>query len=107
MSPTVNHRLEELWTESVTFHPDRYVILQLSQSLSASTPNRRFIQSEASNSEKFCYVPFGAGQPVPLLHVENKHNLAKQNTTALLANTAVLPFLVCVSTSVCDVLYTK
>ncbi|XP_011407086.2 PREDICTED: lanosterol 14-alpha demethylase-like [Amphimedon queenslandica] len=44
VSPTVNHQLNENWTDPQTFNPDR------------------FVDEELSNSEKFSYVPFGAGR---------------------------------------------
>lgn len=45
VSPTVNHRLTESWTDSNTFKPDR------------------FLQTEGiNNTDKFAYVPFGAGR---------------------------------------------
>ncbi|XP_038044568.1 lanosterol 14-alpha demethylase-like [Patiria miniata] len=45
VSPTVNQRIEDQWMpEPLTFNPDR------------------FIDENASNSDKFSYVPFGAGR---------------------------------------------
>ncbi|XP_033639523.1 lanosterol 14-alpha demethylase-like [Asterias rubens] len=45
VSPTVNQRIEDQWMpEPMTFNPDR------------------FIDESASNSDKFSYVPFGAGR---------------------------------------------
>ncbi|XP_048366814.1 lanosterol 14-alpha demethylase [Sphaerodactylus townsendi] len=45
VSPTVNHRLKDCWTENVNFKPDRY--LQ---------------DSPVAAGEKFAYIPFGAGR---------------------------------------------
>lgn len=44
VSPTTNHRLGESWKDPEIFSPDR------------------FLQDDASNSDKFSYVPFGAGR---------------------------------------------
>ena len=44
VSPTTNQRLTEVWNEAQSFAP------------------KRFLQSGVDNSEKFSYVPFGAGQ---------------------------------------------
>ncbi|KAG7273580.1 hypothetical protein CRUP_019826 [Coryphaenoides rupestris] len=44
VSPTVNHRLPDAWTERDEFNPDR------------------FLTDNAATGEKFAYVPFGAGR---------------------------------------------
>lgn len=44
VSPTVNQKLKEVWNDPQKFDPDR------------------FLEADASNSEKFAYVPFGAGR---------------------------------------------
>ncbi|XP_064647600.1 lanosterol 14-alpha demethylase-like [Lineus longissimus] len=44
VSPTVNQKLEEIWPKNVEWDPDR------------------FLEEEVSNSEKFAYIPFGAGR---------------------------------------------
>ncbi|XP_061411368.1 lanosterol 14-alpha demethylase [Lethenteron reissneri] len=44
VSPTVNQKLNSAWTQPSNFNPDR------------------FLQEGTSNSEKFSYVPFGAGR---------------------------------------------
>eukprot|EP00731_Ephydatia_muelleri_P008297 Em0004g635a len=43
VSPTVNHLLEECWTDPDSFNPERFV-------------------GDDSSTEKFSYVPFGAGR---------------------------------------------
>ncbi|KAK7109246.1 lanosterol 14-alpha demethylase-like [Littorina saxatilis] len=44
VSPTTNHRLPDTWKDIHTFMPDR------------------FLDGDVANSEKFAYVPFGAGR---------------------------------------------
>uniref|UniRef100_A0A8C8MFR0 Lanosterol 14-alpha demethylase n=1 Tax=Oncorhynchus tshawytscha TaxID=74940 RepID=A0A8C8MFR0_ONCTS len=44
VSPTVNHRLQDTWTERMEFRPDRY------------------LNDNPAAGEKFAYVPFGAGR---------------------------------------------
>lgn len=44
VSPTVNHRLHDTWTERMDFNPDRY------------------LHENPAAGEKFAYVPFGAGR---------------------------------------------
>ncbi|XP_076461932.1 lanosterol 14-alpha demethylase-like [Babylonia areolata] len=44
VSPTTNHRLPDTWKDLGTFMPDR------------------FLDPDVANSEKFAYVPFGAGR---------------------------------------------
>ncbi|XP_053215301.1 lanosterol 14-alpha demethylase [Podarcis raffonei] len=44
VSPTVNQRLKDCWTENVDFKPERY------------------LQDNPAAKEKFAYVPFGAGR---------------------------------------------
>ncbi|CAB1320857.1 unnamed protein product [Coregonus sp. 'balchen'] len=44
VSPTVNHRLQDTWTERMEFRPDR------------------FLNDNPAAVEKFAYVPFGAGR---------------------------------------------
>ena len=44
VSPTVNQRLPDTWTERDQFSPDR------------------FLGENAASGEKFAYVPFGAGE---------------------------------------------
>lgn len=49
VSPTVNHRLQDTWTERMEFRPDRY------------------LNDNPAAVEKFAYVPFGAGKNIFLL----------------------------------------
>lgn len=44
VSPTVNHRLQDTWTNRLDFDPDRY------------------LGDNPAAEEKFAYVPFGAGE---------------------------------------------
>ncbi|XP_067854967.1 lanosterol 14-alpha demethylase [Heptranchias perlo] len=44
VSPTVNHRLQDAWTERFDFNPDRY------------------LQDNPAALQKFAFVPFGAGR---------------------------------------------
>lgn len=44
VSPTTNHHMPSVWKDVGKFQPDR------------------FLNAEAANSEKFAYVPFGAGR---------------------------------------------
>ncbi|KAK6185974.1 hypothetical protein SNE40_008098 [Patella caerulea] len=44
VSPTTNQRLEDTWEDATTYNPDR------------------FLDPDVANSEKFAYVPFGAGR---------------------------------------------
>nr|QBP37233.1 cyp51 [Andrias davidianus] len=44
VSPTVNHRLRDTWSENLDFNPDRY------------------LQDNPAAGDKFAYVPFGAGR---------------------------------------------
>ncbi|XP_030056064.1 lanosterol 14-alpha demethylase [Microcaecilia unicolor] len=44
VSPTVNHRLKDIWMDHSTFNPNRY------------------LQENPAAGEKFAYVPFGAGR---------------------------------------------
>lgn len=46
VSPTVNHRLQDTWTNRLEFDPDRY------------------LGDNPTAAEKFAYVPFGAGKLV-------------------------------------------
>ncbi|KAK2887765.1 hypothetical protein Q8A67_015993 [Cirrhinus molitorella] len=44
VSPTVNHRLQDTWSERLDFNPDRY------------------LHDNPAAGEKFAYIPFGAGR---------------------------------------------
>ncbi|XP_051551562.1 lanosterol 14-alpha demethylase-like [Myxocyprinus asiaticus] len=44
VSPTVNHRLQDTWSERLEFKPDRY------------------LNDNPAAGEKFAYIPFGAGR---------------------------------------------
>ncbi|XP_043088960.1 lanosterol 14-alpha demethylase [Puntigrus tetrazona] len=44
VSPTVNHRLQDTWSERLDFNPERY------------------LQDNPAAGEKFSYIPFGAGR---------------------------------------------
>ncbi|XP_066525562.1 lanosterol 14-alpha demethylase [Hoplias malabaricus] len=44
VSPTVNHRLQDTWTNRLDFNPDRY------------------LGENPAGGEKFAYIPFGAGR---------------------------------------------
>ncbi|XP_049329487.1 lanosterol 14-alpha demethylase isoform X5 [Astyanax mexicanus] len=44
VSPTVNHRLQDTWTQRLDFNPDRY------------------LGENPEAGEKFAYIPFGAGR---------------------------------------------
>ncbi|XP_064410357.1 lanosterol 14-alpha demethylase [Latimeria chalumnae] len=44
VSPTVNHRLQDTWTDRLDFNPDRY------------------LKDNPTVREKFAYIPFGAGR---------------------------------------------
>ena len=68
VSPTVNQKLGEVWKDPEDFNPDRcseWWLLCYQDNLSywclVLFCLSRFLQADASNSEKFSYVPFGAG----------------------------------------------
>ncbi|XP_048246151.1 lanosterol 14-alpha demethylase-like [Haliotis rufescens] len=44
VSPTTNHKLPDTWTDFAAYDPDR------------------FLDPDVANSEKFAYIPFGAGR---------------------------------------------
>ena len=66
VSPTVNQKLKEVWTEPEVFNPDRLEkVLPLNYKLLSIVSIGicyRFLDDDAANSEKFAYVPFGAGK---------------------------------------------
>ena len=68
VSPTVNQKLGEVWKDPEDFNPDRcseWWLLCYQDNLLywclVLFCLSRFLQADASNSEKFSYVPFGAG----------------------------------------------